>query len=157
VDIPKLDAIPPVSLGYKLVGWAVPAAVIAAIASIGFSKGGAAAAHHVLYWILATGLPSAVGAMLAFAHPLTIVAAFLAAPFTTLSPLIGVGHVTAFVQAYTVPPRVHELQSAGDDISVPVRWWSSRLLRVFLVLLLTSVGGSIGAWVAGVEIARDLF
>jgi pheromone shutdown-related protein TraB len=157
VDLPKLDAIPPVALGYKLAGWSVPLAVIAAIAWIGMKQGAPAAGQHVLYWILATGVPSAVGAIAALAHPLTILSAFVAAPFTTLSPLIGVGHVTAFVQAYMVPPRIHELQSAGDDVSVPLRWWSSRLLRMFLVLFLTSIGGSIGAWVAGVEIARELF
>ena len=45
------------------------------------------------------------------AHPAVIVSAFGVAPVTTLHPLIGAGHVLAFLQAWLVPPMVRELES----------------------------------------------
>lgn len=91
------------------------------------------------------------------AHPFTIVAAFGAAPFTSLTPVIGVGYVTAFVQAYVQPPVVREFQKVAEDIAIPRRWWSSRLLRIFLVFLLTTIGSIIGTWVGGTRIVSNLF
>ena len=41
------------------------------------------------------------------------------APFTTLSPLIGAGHVAAFAQAWLRPPRVHEIRTVASDIRSP--------------------------------------
>jgi pheromone shutdown protein TraB len=58
----------------------------------------------LLFWVLANGIPCALGALVALAHPLTILAAFVAAPITSLSPLIGAGYVTAFVEAYFARP-----------------------------------------------------
>ncbi|MEC9242191.1 MAG: TraB family protein, partial [Gemmatimonadota bacterium] len=102
-------------------------------------------------------VPTGLGAILAWAHPLTIVAAALAAPFTSLSPLIGAGYVAAFVQAWALPPTVAEFKTLGDDFASPRRWWSSRLLRIFLVFVLTTLGSVLGTWVGGIEIARNLF
>jgi pheromone shutdown-related protein TraB len=155
-DLEELDRIPPMSPLWKAIGWGVSALILGSIAYIGLQKGPAAAGHNALYWFLANGIPSAVGCTIALGHPLTVVSAFLAAPFTSLTPLIGAGYVTAFVQTYLVPPRVAEFQSVGDDIAVARAWWRSRLLRIFLVFLLTSIGSLIGTWVGGVEIVSNV-
>ena len=55
------------------------------------------------------------------------------------------------------PPTVSEFQSVADDVSTLTRWWGSRLLRIFLVFLLVTVGSVIGTWVGGIEIVRNLF
>jgi pheromone shutdown protein TraB len=81
----------------------------------------------------------------------------LAAPFTSLSPLIGVGHVTALVQAYVYPPRVHEFSTVTEDLAVAARWWHSRLLRVLLVFVLSSLGGLVGVWLGGLKVLTELF
>ena len=103
------------------------------------------------------GIPSGIGALLAFAHPLTVLVAFASAPFTSLTPVIGVGYVTAFVQAYVQPPVVREFQSVAEDIAIPGRWWQSRLLRIFLAFLLPTIGSVIGTWVGGTRIVSNLF
>ena len=95
--------------------------------------------------------------MIALAHPLTILAAFFSAPFTSLTPVIGAGYVTAFVQVWVQPPRVKEFQTVGDDIATAKAWWQSRLLRVFLVFLLTTLGSVIGTWVGGSMIVTQVF
>jgi pheromone shutdown-related protein TraB len=157
VVLKELDYIPPVSPVWKVVGWSIPALIVGSIGFIGWDKGITAAGENALFWILANGIPSGIGALLAMAHPLTTVTAFLAAPFTSLTPVIGVGYVTAFVQAYIQPPLVREFQSVAEDIAVPRKWWKSRLLRVFLAFLLPTIGSIIGTWIGGTRIVSNLF
>lgn len=152
-----LTYVPPGSAVWRWVGWGIPATLIAALLWIGWQKGAAAFGESMLYWTLASGLPSALGAVCALAHPMTIVAAFISAPITTLSPAIGVGQVTALVQAYLRPPRVRELQSVADDIRSFSQWWQNRLLRIFLAFLLPSLGTMFGVWVGGYKILSALF
>lgn len=157
IDLEPLDRVPPPSPMLRLVGWSIPALVVVALLAIGVRQGPAAAGDSILFWVLATGLPGLIGALLALAHPLTAAATFLSAPLTTLSPVIGVGYVAAFVQAYVRPPLVRELQTVTDDVRVPRRWWENRLLRICLVFLFTTLGTSIGMLVGTAEILRTLF
>ncbi|MGB0910852.1 MAG: TraB family protein, partial [Nitrospirales bacterium] len=157
VNLEELDVIPPVSGAWKWVGWSIPAIIVGSIIYIGFQQGAMAAGENAIFWILANGIPSALGGILAMAHPLTIMTAFASAPFTSLTPVVGVGYVTAFVQAYIQPPLVSEFQSVAEDIAIPKRWWRSRLLRVFLAFLLPTIGSIIGTYVGGAKIVSNLF
>jgi pheromone shutdown-related protein TraB len=157
VDMDAITRIPEVSLGWKVLGWCIPGLIVASIVIIGLTKGAAAAGSNALFWVLANSIPTAIASMLALGHPLTVLAAFVAAPFTSLSPLIGAGHITAFVQAYVHPPRVHEFSTVSEDIAVVSNWWRSRLLRVLLVFILSSIGGLIGVWIGSVKILSSLF
>ncbi len=157
IDLEPLNTIPPVSPLWRLVGWGIPALIVAALLIIGWQKGAGVAGENILFWILANGIPSAIGAAVALAHPLTIVAAFVAAPLTSLTPVIGAGYVTAFVQAYFCPPSVRELHSVSDDVRIPQQWWRNRLLRIFLAFILPGIGSLIGTWIGGVEIFSNLF
>jgi pheromone shutdown-related protein TraB len=156
-DLDALTVVPPVSPLWHWLRWGIPATIVAALCLIGWQQGSAVAGQSVLFWILATGMPSALGALVALAHPLTIVAAFVAAPVTTLSPVIGVGYVTAFVQAYLCPPLVRELHSVADDVRRLPQWWRNRLLRIFLAFVLPSIGSMIGIWIGGYELVSHLF
>ena len=157
VDLEELNYIPPVSPVWKMVGWSIPAIIVGSIVWIGWQKGPEAAGENALFWILANGIPSGLGGLLAMAHPITTVTAFLAAPFTSLTPVIGVGYVTAFVQAYLQPPLVRDFQTVAEDIAIPRKWWKSRLLRVFLAFLLPTIGSIIGTYVGGARIVSNLF
>ncbi len=156
-DLKKIEEIPPVSPLWKWIGWGIPAIIIGSIVYIGFTKGAAAAGDNALYWILANGIPSSIGALLALAHPFTTISAFIAAPFTSLTPVIGAGYVCAFVQAYFQPPVVKEFEAVSEDVSRINAWWKNKLLRVFLVFILTSLGSLIGTYVGAYEIISNLF
>lgn len=157
VDLAALETTEAMSPMWKWVGWSVPATIVALVGYIGWTKGPEAAGESAAYWAAATGIPSFVGAILALAHPLTALAALLAAPITTLTPLVGVGHVTALLQAYLRPPLVREFHSVGEDITSPQKWWTNRLLRILLVFILTSLGGTMGTFIGGAEIVSKLF
>lgn len=152
----EINTIPPVSKIWKFIGWSIPLLIILSILLIGLKQGAGEASANALYWVLANGIPSSIGALLAFAHPATIFSAFAAAPITSLTPVIGAGYVCAFVQIMTKPPVVKEFESVGDDISSLTGWWRNKLLRVFLVFILTGIGSSIGTWVGGYRIVSNL-
>jgi pheromone shutdown-related protein TraB len=153
----EISTIPPVSRNWKIIGWAIPVAIILALVAIGFRQGSGAMGANALYWILANGIPSALGALLAWAHPATVLSAFAAAPVTSLTPVIGAGYVCAFVQVMTQPPVVKEFEMVSQDIGSLRGWWRNKLLRVFLVFVLTGLGSSIGTWVGGYRIFSSLF
>jgi pheromone shutdown-related protein TraB len=156
VDLDQINEIPPVSPVWKWVGWAIPALILGSIAWIGITQGREAAGENAAFWFLANAIPSGLGGLLALAHPATTLAAFLAAPFTSLTPVIGAGYVAAFVQAWMRPPKVTEFQSVGTDLSSVRLWWRNRLLKIFLVFILTTLGSLIGTWVGGIEIVSNL-
>ncbi len=154
--LPEITTVPPVSRKYKIIGWAIPALILGSIGVIAIQKGASIAGANLLFWIIANGVPAAIGAVLSLAHPLTTLAAFAAAPITSLTPVIGAGYVTAFIQVMTCPPLVREFESAGNDIGTFTGWWKNKLLRVFLVFIFTGLGSAIGTWIGGYEILNNL-
>ncbi|MBU1404290.1 MAG: TraB/GumN family protein [Proteobacteria bacterium] len=152
-----INIIPPVSPVWKVIGWAIPAIIVLALVAIAVTKGAEVAGENVLFWILATGLPAAFGAILALAHPFTILGAFVGAPITTLLPVLGVGHLTAFIQVMAQPPLVIEFETVLQDMASVRGWWRNRLLRLFLAFMLPSIGAVAGMWVGGSRIISNLF
>jgi pheromone shutdown protein TraB len=152
----EITTIPPVSKTWKTIGWLIPLIIIGSIGVIGYQKGLQTAGENILFWILANGIPAAIGSLLALAHPLTTLGAFAAAPITSLTPVIGAGYVTAFIQVLARPPVVREFETVGNDMSTFFGWWRNKLLRVFLVFFLTGIGSAIGTYVGGYEIIKTL-
>lgn len=153
----EITTVPAVGRIWKLLGWLIPALIVLALLLIGVRHGMAELTANALYWVMANGIPAALGALVALGHPATILSAFVAAPITSLTPLIGAGYVCAFVQILVRPPVVREFQTVGLDISTARGWWHNRLLRIFLVFLLTSLGSVIGTWLGGYRIFTNLF
>lgn len=152
----EIVTVPPVSRGWKTAGWLIPLIIISSLGLIAYQKGMATAGENLVFWILANGIPAAIGSAIALGHPVTTISAFAAAPVTSLTPVIGAGYVTAFIQVMSQPPVVHEFESVGDDMSHLSGWWRNKLLRVFLVFILTSLGSAIGTYVGGYEIITTL-
>ncbi len=156
-DLETINRIPPLAPWVKWVGWGVPALILGSLAWIGLSKGAEVAGQNLVYWVLANGIPSTLGALAALGHPVTVASAFFVAPVTSLIPVIGAGYVLAFLQAWLAPPIVHEFETLADDVASPRMWWRNRMLRILLVFLLTTLGSIIGTYVGGYEIVSNLF
>lgn len=155
-ELEEITTIPPISKIWKILGWSIPTLIIGSIVAIGMQKGIADAGANLLYWILANGIPTAIGGILAFANPLTVIGAFAAAPVTSLTPVIGAGYVAAFIQVMRTPPVVKEFETVADDMGTVKGWWKNKLLRVFLVFLFTGLGSSVGTYIGGYEIIKNL-
>lgn len=155
-DPGDLDSVPPASKVAKWIAWSVPTVILGGLGIIGWKNGAAMAGRSLRYWILANSIPSGIGALLALAHPLTVLAAVIAAPITSLIPVIGAGYVTAFVQAWMRPPRVRDLEHVADEAGKLRCWWSNRLLRVLLAFVLPTLGSVVGTWLGGFEIVSKV-
>ena len=129
---------------WKIIGWAIPVAIIASIVAVGFHTGIEKAGELSLQWVLYTGGGAMLGTVIAGGHPLTVLVALVAAPFTGLTPLIGVGFFTALTQVYMRPPRVSEMETLSDDIWLVKRWWKNRVTRVILCFLCPGIPAIIG-------------
>ena len=95
-------------------------------------------------WVLVNGTLSAAGALLALAHPITIVISFLAAPITSINPTIGVGIVTGLLEAVLRKPRVRDFETLHDDIVSVKGFYRNRFTHILVVFFLSSIGSAIG-------------
>ncbi len=146
--IAEISTVPPKTTFSKIVPWLIPAIVIALFIGGFFFGDHQKLADAAVAWVLANGLLSALGALIAFGHPLTIISAFVAAPITSLNPTIGAGFVTAFVQAFVAPPTVRDMEKVGDDLTTLKGWWRNRLARIMLVFFFSSLGSAAGTFIA---------
>ena len=82
--------------------------------------------------------------------------AAVGAPFTSLCPLVGVGMFAGIVQAFVCKPKVSDMESVIDDVSSLKGFYKNRLLRVFLVFFLSSLGSSVGTFVGGSALVTSI-
>ncbi|MCF0224168.1 MAG: TraB/GumN family protein, partial [Fibrobacter sp.] len=151
-DMEEIDKVPAKTLGGKLLGWTIPAVIVGLIVA-GFIYGGAKlGSQMIVSWVLANAIPAGIGSVIAAAHPLTILVSMVAAPFTSLCPFIGVGFVAGILQAIICKPKVHDMETLQDDVMSLKGWYKNRILRVLLVLLLSSLGSSIGTFAGFADI-----
>ncbi|AWV89511.1 TraB/GumN family protein [Bradymonas sediminis] len=143
-----IDTVPPKGSWGKALTWLFPVLVVGLFVWGFFNADATQLKNAALAWILANGIFAALGTAIALAHPLTIIAAFIAAPITSLHPGIGAGMVTALVQTLVAGPKVGDFQTIGDDISSWKGWWTNRLGRVLLVFIFSGMGSSLGTFVA---------
>ena len=154
-DNSEISSVPPKKVSSKIVGWIIPTIVIAVIVA-GFVYGGTKAGSMMLTtWFLWNGIPAAIGTTIALAHPITVIVAFLTAPFTSLCPFIGVGFVTGIVQAIVQKPKVTDIETLQDNISLK-GFYKNRILKVLMVFVLSSLGSSIGTFIGGADIIGQL-
>ncbi|AKG03559.1 conjugal transfer protein TraB [Salimicrobium jeotgali] len=152
-DLEALKERPKKSPWPKIIGWAIPIFIIALIAYT-FTMNAEAGMQQTLSWVLWNGIVSAVGAAAAFAHPLAILTAFVAAPVTSLNPLIAAGWFAGFVQAYIKRPNVGDFESLSDDVTSVKGFWNNKATRVLLVIALTNIGSSLGTFIGGADVIR---
>ncbi|WP_018878475.1 TraB/GumN family protein [Thioalkalivibrio sp. ALE28] len=151
-----LDQAPPKARWPKVIPWVVIGVILAGFA-IGFSRNPDIGVQMVTDWVLINGGLAAIGAIVALAHPLTVLTAALAAPLTSLNPTIGVGFVAAAAELFLRKPRVSDFASLRQDTTTPRGWWRNRVSRVLLVFLLTTLGSAAGTYIGGARVFSHLF
>lgn len=147
-SLAELERLPPPSRWSKIWPWLIPAGVVALIVW-GFAQGGAERGiDSIAIWAGVTGTLSALGAVAARPHPLTVVAAFVAAPFTTLHPALAAGWVAGLVEAWLRPPAVADFEALPAAMASLRAFVRNPVVRILLVVLTTNVGASLGTFVA---------
>ena len=115
----------------------------------GFFYGGANAGKDMLiWWVAANAILAGLGAIVALAHPATILSSMLAAPLTSLNPMIAAGWVSGLVEAFSRKPKVKDLETLPDDILSVRGFWRNKVTRILLVVVFTNLGSMLGTFVA---------
>jgi len=150
-EVEKLAALPPPKHWPKFIPWIIAAAIITGFA-IGFSRSPELGWRLVTIWVVINGGLSALGALLARGHPLTVLSAMVAAPLTSLNPTIAAGMVTGVVESWLRKPKVSDLERLRDDATTLKGWFKNPATRILLVFFFSNIGSAIGTWVAGFQI-----
>ena len=62
---------------------------------------------------------------------------------------MGIGLVSGIVQAAVVKPTVADMESLSESSNSLKSFYKNRILRVLLVFILSSLGSTVGTFVAG--------
>lgn len=111
----------------------------------------------LLQWVAWTCGLTALGALLAGAHPLGLLLGTIVAPFKPFRPGLPSGMFAALVDLRLRKPAYPDFLALRDDAATLRGWYRNRVTRVLLVFILTNLGTVAGEWMAGAAIVRKLF
>lgn len=153
-----LEKIPAPSFWPKMFKWGVPLLIVALIVYGFYQSGTQHSLESISIWVLVNGILAALGAALALGHPLTIASAFVAAPITSLNPMIAAGWVSGLVQAWVKKPTVADLQAMPEVVAhFPAGLWRNPVSRILLVVVFSNLGSTLGTFIGGGWIAARSF
>lgn len=152
-DLRAISKLPPKSKAPKVIAWMIPIIILSIIAYT-FYANPAAGMQQTISWILWNGSFSALGAAIAFGHPLAILTAFIVAPLSSLNPLMAAGWFAGFVQAYMHRPNVADFEKLSEDVYTIKGFWSNKVTRILLIVVLTNLGSTLGTIIGGADVVR---
>ena len=148
IDLLALNQVPPAGNLGKILKWLIPGLILLLFV-VGFMMEGKNAGTDMIWiWIAANGIFAGLGALLALAHPYTIISSIVAAPLTSLNPMIAAGWVSGLVEAFARKPKVRDLEAIPTDIVSIKGFWRNNVTRILLVVIFTNLGSSIGTMTA---------
>jgi pheromone shutdown-related protein TraB len=148
IDFKTLEQIPPKTNTSNILKWVIPLLILCLFV-LGFYHGGTnAGTDMIIWWVMANGILAGLGAIVALAHPLTILSSVVAAPLTSLNPLIAAGWVSGLVEAFSRKPKVKDFERLPEDITSIKGFWKNKITRILLVVVFTNIGSSLGTFVA---------
>ncbi len=148
IDIEALRQVPPPSPWAKWGGWVFSLAIVALFAAGFIFSGTRASLNMAAWWAGITAACAAAGALVLLAHPFTIAASALAAPFTTLHPLLAAGWFAGLVEASVRKPQVRDFLDLRTDIASLRGFFRNKITRILLLVAIVNLTTSIGTFIA---------
>ncbi|MBW6451709.1 MAG: TraB/GumN family protein [DPANN group archaeon] len=148
INIPKdYLVIPKKSILTKYIGYLIPIIFIILL-GLSISSGNSTMVYAVIEkWFIINAFFAGLGAVIAMAHPFTIIAAMVVSPFTSLNPAIGAGWIAGLVEVKYREPKVKDFNNLKKIDSIKA-FWGNGISRIVLVAALVNLGSSIGSFVA---------
>lgn len=139
----------------KIAKWIIPLTLLALIVYmfiVNFETG----VNQLKNWFIINGTFSAIGVLLVGGHPLSIITALIAAPFTSMNPLLAAGFFAGIVEAWVRKPKAKDFENLASDATTIKGFFKNRVTKVLLVVLMANVFSSIGTFVSGADIIKNL-
>ena len=154
-SIDEMMTVPKKSLFSKLIGWLIPALIIGLIIATFFNST-QVGFESMISWFLINGILSALGVLLCLGHPLSIITAFVVAPFTSLNPLLAAGWFAGLSEAYLKKPKVKDFNNLSSDVNSVKGFYTNRITHILLVVIMANVFSTIGTLIGGIDIVQSL-
>lgn len=131
----------------RLAAFLVPVIFFALVGYAFFMKGFAATIYVLALWFITTGSLSALGVLIARGHILSALTALLAAPITTLHPLLAAGWFAGYVEAKVKSPKVVDFESLRN-LNTFGDFAKNQVTRILLVVAFANLGAMAGTLIA---------
>ncbi len=155
-NMQEITTVPPAGKTAKVIGWAIPIAIVALIA-YGFVQGVETGMQQVASWILWNGSLAALFTAIMLGHPLSILTAFVVAPISSLNPMLACGWFAGLMEAHVRKPKVEDVSNISNDIFSIKGLFHNRFLRTLLIVIMANLGSSLGTIIAGLDIIKNVF
>ncbi|MBP3398835.1 MAG: TraB/GumN family protein [Erysipelotrichaceae bacterium] len=156
IDVNELCSVPEKTLLSKLSGWIIP---ILIIGMIGYTmlQSTQMGLDQIKSWFLWNGTLSAIGTLLCASHPLTVLTALIAAPFTSLNPLLAAGWFAGLAEALIRKPKVSDFENLTEDVATFKGFYKNRVTHILLVVIMANLFSTIGTIISGLDIVKTFF
>lgn len=151
VNLEELEKVPEKKVNIvKIAGYGIPVLLASLVIWIILTQGSSSIEKLLdmfLWWFLINGSLAGAGAAIARAHPLSILTAFVAAPFTSLNPAVAAGWFAGLVEAKLRMPTVRDFQELSK-LETFKDLFKNRVVRLLMIVALANLGSTIGTLVA---------
>ncbi len=151
----SIETVPPAGITSKMIPWIIFGIIIVVIVW-GFMKGSSIGLSMLWAWVIASGTCTAIFAAIVLAHPLTILAAWVAAPIKLIIPTTSAGILLAPLEAFLRKPRVRDFESLNEDILTFKGFMKNRVTKILTVFVSVTIGAIIGHTIAIIWITKIL-
>jgi len=151
----EMEKVPGPGMLSKAFPWLLGVGIIALFVW-GFLRGSQIGLSMLWAWIIASGTITAIFAAAVLAHPLTVLAAFVAAPLKLLVPTVSAGMIMAPLEALLRKPQVRDFESLNESILTFRGFLKNRVTKILVVFVAATIGAIIGHTVAIIWIAKIL-
>jgi len=147
VDRAALDTVPPPSLIWQAIKWAVPILFLIALVWGWRRSDTTSFAEMMLAWILPTSICAAGMTLIAGGSVLSVGSALVVAPVAAIHPLLGTGMVVGVVEAWRRRPSVADCERLPEDIQSMRGFWRNPVTRILLIAVASGIGTAVGFWI----------
>ncbi len=148
VDLEALNEIPPKNNLRTILFWVAFSVIIGALSMYVGTGGAEAAMNSLTAWILGRSLGSGIGALIAGAHPLTILVTMIVAPVSVFIPGSRLWMFSAMTELWLKKPRVEDFENIATDTdsfrSFLHSLYNNRVLKLFFIISMVSLGLTLG-------------
>lgn len=146
-NLDHLHVVPPKRRFRTIFSWLSFSAILG-VFFYAFQEGSGKASEALIAWALCRSVPTMLGALIARAHPLTVLVTTLIAPFSVFILGTRLWMFSALTELWLKKPRVEDFENIASDTDslrgLLRSFYSNRVLKLIWIILLVSTGLTIG-------------